>query len=201
MSDDVAKTSASLLARVKNLSNEESWRRFVKIYEPLLYRYARLRGLSREEAAEMTQACLARLVELMPDFDYSPGRGKFKTWLRRLANHRIIDMWRSRRPAVGASAVLNERQDSEAELDAIWEDQWQRKHLRYCLTKVLDEAAPATRRAFELYVISEWPVERVAETLEVSVDQVYASKSRIKQRLKREYEQLMGQNLPEEGNA
>lgn len=201
MSGDTMKTSASLLGRVRNLNNEDSWRQFVKIYEPLLYRYGRLRGLSREDASELTQACMARLVEVMPDFEYSPGRATFKTWLRRLAHHKIIDMWRSRRRAGGAPDTLGDREDPDAETDAIWEDQWQRKHLRYCLTKVLEEAAPVTRRAFELYVISEWPVERVAETLQVSVDQVYASKSRIKQRLKREYDRLMSQDLSQRGTA
>ena len=92
------KTSESLLARVKDLRDTESWRRFVEIYEPLLYRYARLRGLSREDASEVKQECLTRLVEVMPHFEYLRERGKFKTWLYRLANNKIRDMFKRRRP-------------------------------------------------------------------------------------------------------
>lgn len=46
-------TRATLLARLKNRSDAEAWSQFQKLYAPLLYRYARGRGLSREDAEDV----------------------------------------------------------------------------------------------------------------------------------------------------
>lgn len=185
-------TSPSLLARVRDPCDDESWREFVGIYDPLLYRYARLRGLMHEDAREVVQECMAMLVRTMPGFEYSREKGKFKNWLRRIADNKVCDMFKRRRPVGGNSKEFTRPQQREASAGQLWEEQWQRKHLRYCLQEALSEVSPTTRQAFELYVVAEWPVERVTETLSLTADQVYAAKSRITQRLKKKYVQLMG---------
>jgi len=186
------KTSESLLARVKNLDDAESWRRFVEIYEPLLYRYARLRGLSREDANEVKQDCLTQLVRVMPEFEYEPHRGKFKSWLYCVANNKIRDLYKRRKPSTRKNEELDV-ESKQASMDDLWNHAWELKHLRYCLARVLKKTQPGTRRAFELYVIAEWTPERVASTLRMSVDQVYAAKSRIVQRVRRLMNELPGQ--------
>ena len=194
MSSWTEKTRASLLQRVKDPRDESSWREFVEIYEPLLYRYARLRGLTHENAQEVVQDSLTQLVQSMPEFEYSSDKGKFKGWLRRLANNKINDMFKRRRPVNAQSDDFRRPQETEVTADEIWEEQWLRKHLRYCLKGVLAEASPSTRQAFELYVVMEWPVEKVMESLNISADQVYAAKSRITQRLKKRYKELSGED-------
>lgn len=186
------KTSPSLLARVRDPGDDKSWREFVGIYDPLVYRYARLRGLTHEDARELVQECMTVLVRTMPGFEYSREKGKFKNWLRRLADNKICDMFKRRRPVRGNSKDFTRPQQREVSASQLWEEQWQRKHLRYCLQEALNEVCPTTRQAFELYVVAEWPVERVTETLSLTADQVYAAKSRITQRLKKKYVQLMG---------
>ncbi len=189
------KTRASLIRRVKDTHDELSWRDFVTIYDPLLYRYARLRGLKGEAAREVVQECFAMLAQKMPKFDYAPSKGSFKGWLRRVANNKINDMFRRQRPISGLTDSFDQRVGSEPSAHDSWEDQWRRKHQRYCLKKVLEEASTVTRRAFELYVVSEWPVERVCESLEISADQVYAAKSRIRKRLRQRYHDLFNEVL------
>lgn len=194
MSTCSEKTRAALLLRVKDPRDESSWREFVEIYEPLLYRYARLRGLTHEDAQEVVQDSLTQLVQSMPEFEYSSHKGKFKGWLRCMANNKINDMFKRHRPVNAQTDDFRRPQESEPAAEEIWEEQWQRKHLRYCLKEVLAEASPSTRQAFELYVVMEWPVEKVMETLNISADQVYAAKSRITQRLRKRYKELSGES-------
>lgn len=188
------KTSASLLARVRDPRDEASWREFVDIYDPMIYRYARLRGLSHDNAKEVVQDCMTQLVQVMPEFEYQREKGRFKAWLRRIANNKINDMFKRRRPISAETDDFRRPQESEESVNKLFEEQWQRKHLRYCLKQVLAEASPTTRQAFELYVVMEWPVERVTEALSVSADQVYAAKSRITRRLKQRYQELSGES-------
>lgn len=186
-------TRASLLQRVKNPRDDESWRLFFNIYQPLLYRYARARGLSRENAEEVAQQCLTVLTEKMPTFEYSREKGGFKYWLRRIANNKINDFFKKRRVPIGHSADFRRPQQREIPPDELWERQWQKKHLQYCLKQIQPEVAPTTFQAFQYHVLCGWSVEKVAETLNITADQVYTSKSRITRRLRTKMRELLGE--------
>lgn len=177
-------TRPSLLQRVKDPRDDESWRQFFQIYQPLLYRYARARGLGREDAEELTQQCLALLTEKMPTFEYSREKGGFKYWLHRIVNNKINDFFRKRHIPVAQSADLRRPQEREPSPDELWEQHWQKKHLQYCLKQVQPEVAAITYQAFQYHVLGGWPVEKVAETFKISVDQVYTAKSRVTRRLR-----------------
>ncbi len=190
---DLETTRASLLQRVKDPRDQTSWREFYHVYQPLLYRYSRARGLSRENAEELTQQCLAMLTEKMPGFDYSREKGGFKNWLRRVANNKINDYFKKRRLPLAESADFRRPQQREDSPDELWERQWQKRHLQYCLRQMQSEVAASTYQAFHYHVISGWSVERVADTLGISVDQVYTAKSRITRRLRSKMRELLGE--------
>ena len=186
-------TRASLLQRVRDPRDQESWREFFHIYEPLLYRYARVRGLDRDSSEDLAQQCLALLTEKMPSFEYAREKGGFKHWLRRIANNKVNDSFKKRRPAVAQSADFRRPQEREISPDELWERQWKKRHLQYCLTQIQSEVAAGTYKAFEYHVLCSWPVERVAETLSITVDQVYTAKSRITKRLRSKMRDLLGE--------
>src|SRR5437763_3005071 len=51
-------TRPSLLVRIRDAADREAWRQFVELYAPLVYRFARRRGLQDADAADLTQAVL-----------------------------------------------------------------------------------------------------------------------------------------------
>src|SRR5947207_11749136 len=68
-------TSLSLLERLRWPEEQETnWRRFVQLYTPLLYHWARRLGLSAEDAADLVQDVPTRLVAQLPQFTYDPGK-------------------------------------------------------------------------------------------------------------------------------
>ena len=73
-------TSASLLEQLKTSDNSTAWQRFVRLYTPLLYAFARRLGLSAENAADRVQDVFAILAAKLPEFCYDPG-GRFRGWL------------------------------------------------------------------------------------------------------------------------
>jgi RNA polymerase sigma-70 factor (ECF subfamily) len=75
-------------------------------------------------------------------------------------------------------------------LDACWEDEWQKNLLRAATEKVKNKISPKQFQMFELYVLREWPVQKVAATLGVSAAQVYLAKHRIAGLLKKEVKRL-----------
>src|SRR5262249_15859434 len=75
-------------------------------------------------------------------------------------------------------------------LDACWEEQWQENQLRAATEKVKTQVSPRQFQMFELYVLREWPVTKVAATLGVNAVQVYLAKHRVSRLLKKEIRML-----------
>ena len=81
--DDSLKTRSSLLCRLRNLDDQESWRAFFDRYWELLYNVAKKSGLGEPEAQDVVQETVIAVAKAMPDFRYDPVRGSFKQWLQR----------------------------------------------------------------------------------------------------------------------
>ena len=76
------------------------------------------------------------------------------------------------------------------DLDACWEEQWQKSLLDAATERVKNQVSPKQFQMFELYVLREWPVKKVAQTLGVSATQVYLAKHRVTRLLSRELRRL-----------
>src|SRR5947209_8732296 len=93
---DLPATRASLLVRLRDHQDHDAWREFVRLYAPLVYRYARRKGLQDADAADLTQEVLRSVSASVGTFD--PGVGPFRSWLFTLAHRRWYDwMQRSQR--------------------------------------------------------------------------------------------------------
>jgi len=189
-------TRPSLLVRVKRTDDKTAWREFYNLYAPLLSRFGRSRGLGAEEAEDVAQECMNILSRKMKDFDYSRGRGSFKNYLFTQVCHLIADRLRHKRPRPAESAELRRaKAPNDDELAKQWELHWVQEHLAYCLRNIESEFSPTTITAFKLYVLEDWPVEKVCETLSISTNQVYLAKSRVTRRLRSELTELVGEVL------
>ena len=114
--------------------------------------------MDRSLAEEVVQQCMALLTEKMSAFEYAREKGGFKCWLRRLANNKISDLHRKKKLPLARSADLRRPQQREESSDDLWEREWQKKHLKYCLRLIRTDVATMTYRAFEYHVLVGWPV-------------------------------------------
>src|SRR5262245_6208207 len=73
-------TRATLLHRLKNWEDNNSWHEFFNIYWRLIYGIARKAGLREEEAQDVVQETLISVAKHMPAFKYDPAIGSFKSW-------------------------------------------------------------------------------------------------------------------------
>ena len=174
-------TRPSLLIRIKNPRDAEAWAEFHELYAPLLYRYARARGLSHEDAEDVRATCYETIVRQIARFEYDKQKGGFKAWLRTLVNRRVIDLLRKHRDERADSVALAELPANEPAPDELWEQHWQEQHLAYCVEQVRASVTPQTFEAFELLVRDECSVPDVCNRLALTPKQVYRAKSRVLQ--------------------
>src|SRR5215510_6020274 len=93
---DLIPTRKSLLNRLKDWEDQESWQDFFDTYWKLIYGVAAKAGLSDDEAQEVVQETIIRVARKMPNFKYDPAVGSFKSWLLHTTDWCINDQFRKR---------------------------------------------------------------------------------------------------------
>src|SRR5438128_1125425 len=83
-------TSPTLLERLRRPTEKGAWSRFLELYTPLLYHWARHLGLNDADAADLVQEVFTTLVQRLPEFHYDPSKG-FRRWLRTVT----LNKWRN----------------------------------------------------------------------------------------------------------
>ena len=208
---DSISTRASLLSRLRDLDDQESWRTFFDLYWRILYNVAQRAGLNDSDAQDVVQETVVAVARKMPGFHYDPKRGSFKQWLLRITSRRIVDHLRKvyRRPPSSELALeLLEEDQAEAEaltdrssslVESVWQEEWERAMFNAAVAQVRREANPKHFQVFDYCVLKGWPVSKVATTLGINAAQVYLAKHRVSQTVKRVARQLSQAHLREEG--
>lgn len=186
-------TRVTLLLRLRDRSDQTAWRTFDSLYRGMIVGFARWRGLSEADADDVAQQCVAAVVEGIGQYQHL---GSFKTWLRAIAEKKIVDVFRKRgREAQAPSGVLAAEADPGTSLDEQWERNWARAHFSYCLEAVRAQVEERTYEAFTAYAIHGRPAEEVAAAVGISVGQVYVAKHRVLERVRAMLAELTGSDL------
>jgi len=192
---DSIPTRATLLGRLKNWEDVDSWQDFNDTYSKLIYGVARQSGLTDAEAHDVVQETLLGVARKIHEFESSPERGSFKNWLLNITRWRIADHFRSRPPVKaspsfeeGERTPTAERIPDPADLDAVWEAEWKRSVFQTAFLRVCRRVKPKHAQIFELYAVQRWPVMKVAKELGVSTVLVYLIAHRLTRQLKQEVE-------------
>src|SRR5690349_13735023 len=90
-------TRVTLLARLKDGRDADAWREFVQLYGPVVYRFARNRGLQDADAADLMQDVLRSVARNAHRMEYDPSRGTFRGWLYTVTRNKIYNFLSSQR--------------------------------------------------------------------------------------------------------
>jgi RNA polymerase sigma factor (sigma-70 family) len=199
--NDPIPTRYSLLSRLQDWGDQESWRTFFDTYWRLIYATAIKSGLSEAEAEDVVQETVISVAKDIHKFRRDRARGSFKGWLKNLTRWRIADQLR-KRPLAGRpqkshgtepeeeAAALEDIPDPSPGLDALWEEEWRANLLALAAERVKRQVKEEQFQMFHLYAVKNWPARKVARRLGVSVGQVYLAKHRIGALIKKEVRKL-----------
>lgn len=191
----VPETRASLILRLPSAADAEAWREFVSIYEPFVYRFARRGGLQDADARELVQNVLLAVARAVGRWRPDGDRGKFRTWLFRIARNQLIDMAgkRQRQSAARGGTTMLGVLNQQPALAGWSSDDVRLSHRRelfiWAADRVMNTVKEATWQAFWMTAVEDRSVEDAANTLGLSVGAVYIARSRVLSRLKDEIKQ------------
>ena len=199
LTEELLPTRYSLLSRLQNWEDQESWRVFFDTYWRLIYSVALKAGLRQAEAEEVVQETVICVAQNIQKFKRDRRLGSFKSWLCNLTRWRIADQLRKRTGLLqgdGAGATrkyqpleeVPDLADNAASPD--WEHEWQAHLLKIAIQRVKQRVREEQYQLFDLNVTREWPIPRICQTLGVSKTQVYLAKLRITRLLRKEVARL-----------
>ena len=200
--EDLIPTRGSLLSRLKNWEDGESWRDFFDTYWRLIYNFSLRSGLSHQEAQEVVQESVVAVAKSIGKFQYDPKVCRFKSWLLGVTRSKIANQFarRARQPTPAANPpaddsnttpLLNRVPDTQADpLERTWDEEWQKNLMEAAIQRVKRRVSIEQYQMFDLFVLKQWTAGEVAKTLGVTIGHVYVAKHRVSKLIRKEIEAL-----------
>jgi len=193
MFDDAPQTRPSLLLRLRNDRDERAWSEFLTIYEPLLLRVMRRRGMQECDARDSTQQVLLRIYGAINRYQPDGAEASFRRWLFRVARNVAISFLS--RQARQSMSLHDDMDWSELEGDGSLESdpfdqEYRQQVLAWALQHVQREFHLNTWLAFVETSVHGRDIADVARELNMSTGSVYVARSRVITRLRTKVEQF-----------
>jgi RNA polymerase sigma-70 factor (ECF subfamily) len=193
--DNSPLTRASLLVQLRDGSNHVAWREFIELYSPMVYSFARSRGLQDADAADLMQDVMRSVMRAIGRFDYDRQQGTFRSWLFTITRNKVFSFLSARRIRpqasgdTGTNRLLDNQPDPNDDSDQ-WETEYQRRLASLAMQRVKGEFQEKTWRAFWLTAVEGVAAADAGKQVGISPGAVYVAKSRVLARLKEEVEAI-----------
>jgi RNA polymerase sigma factor (sigma-70 family) len=197
-SDDITRTSPTLLGRAADWRDHDAWREFVARYDPLIRSWCREYRLDDDLARDVSQGFWIELADKMRSFRYDPNR-RFRGWLRRCFHWRVADAIRERTREERVVRSLDDPTyvDVEASLlvrEQLGEEDEEPAPRRLLLLDLAEQVQAAVRqkvhaRSWQVFwqiAVEGWTTRATADALNMSYLAVHAAHRRVADRLAEE---------------
>jgi RNA polymerase sigma-70 factor (ECF subfamily) len=180
------------LARLRRGADAASWRLFVELYTPLIYRYCRRRELQDADAQDVAQKVMVRVYTAIRKFTYDAERGQFRNWLgvitaREISRHRQLEQ----RPAHrGSSQSHDLAEQTLRTVEGDWLEEFEAHVLALALARIRDDFDETTWQAFDWTWLQSVKPQVAAERLHRRPEWIYKARFRVLKRLRAEVEFL-----------
>ena len=152
-------------------------------------------GMHEADYEDILQKVLLKLWTNLPDFEYDQSK-RFRSWLSSLTSYAVMNFIRSKRAYIQRLEKA-QQQESLAYLDAIRlpeieviaEEEWKLYISKMAMKNVTKHFSGKAMNVFELS-LNGWPMEDIANELELTINSANQLKFRVKERLKKEIQRL-----------
>ena len=191
-------TRPSLLVRLKDQADHDSWYEFTEIYRPVVFRLACRRGLQPADADDLAQQVLASVARTIDRWEIDHRRARFRTWLTRVATNAIFNALTRGAPDRGSGNsdihdLLAQQPAVEAEASQFIRLEQRREVFRWAARQIRPEFHPATWDAFWMTAVEGCAAAAASDELKLSIGSVYAARSRVMRRLKEKVQEWQGE--------
>ena len=192
-------TRPSLMLRLRDPLDQQAWTQFVTIYEPLVLRMLRQRGLQEADARDVAQQVIIAVTRAVERWQPDGREASFRRWLfgiaRRLAMRfieRSVTVGGPARRGVGGSDMvdlLKNLPEPEHRTVVAFDDEYRNEVFDWAAEQVRGEFRETTWQAFWRSCVLHEPIVEVAESLGMTAGNVYVARTRVIARLRQAVEE------------
>jgi RNA polymerase sigma-70 factor (ECF subfamily) len=176
-------TSTCLIRRLQD-GEAEAWEQLVVLYGPLVYSWCRRAGFDQHATADVCQDVFTAVHRRIEDFRFQKDRGSFRSWLKTITKHKLID---ARKRPREVSMPADVEAATETHSTSTGKPAW---GLELALEPVRAEFETPTWNSFWQVVVEQKSPADVAAELGLSRAAVYMAKHRVLKRLREFFAQL-----------
>ena len=193
-------TRPSLMLRLREPCDQLAWHEFVSIYEPLILRLMRQRGLQEADARDVTQQVVIAVTQAVDRWTPDGQTASFRRWFIAIARNLALKFVQrgkisldTARRGVGGSdmlRVLDSLPEPEHRTAAAFDDEYRNEVFRVAAERIRGEFRETTWQAFWRTCVLNESIVEVAERLKVSAGNVYVARCRVLGRLRQAVEEF-----------
>jgi RNA polymerase sigma-70 factor (ECF subfamily) len=186
--DDQYNTRETLIRRVQNQQDDQSWEEFVQVYRRYIYAIIRSMNISEHDTEDILQQVLINLWNSLPKMDYQKIK-RFRSWLSTVTKNCVTDFIRKRtreanrlEKAAKDDTLTYLKTIRLPEIDSIAEREWEIHLTNMALDNIEPLFSGKAVEAFRLTLQGKG-VNEIARELDLKENSVYRLKNRVKERL------------------
>ena len=193
-------TRPSLMLRLREPADQQAWAEFVSIYEPLVLRLMRQRGLQEADARDVTQQVVLAVTQAVDRWQPDGREASFRRWLFAIARKLALKFVQRGHSPLGTARrgtggtdmlkLLDSLPEPEHRTTAAFDDEYRTEVFRWAAEQVRSEFRETTWLAFWRTCVQHEPVADVAEQLGTTAGNVYVARSRVIARLREVVEEF-----------
>ncbi len=195
------KTRNSLILRLKETADAEAWFEFCEIYEPLILRIAKSRGLQNADANDLAQDVFVRIAKSVQRWEPGLEKGTFRGWIGTIARNLTIDFLRQKdRQPVSANDPILQSVPEQCAASDFYDAEYEKQLFAWAAEKIKPSFKSKTWQAFWQTAVEQRSVVEVAESLQLTTGAIYIARSRVIAKLKKTIERASEKDLAANSN-
>jgi RNA polymerase sigma-70 factor (ECF subfamily) len=177
------RTSVTFINALKAYDSN-SWNYFYDHYAPLIVNFAKKRGCSDDRADDVLQETIIALYRYLPRFKYEQQRGRFRSFLFKITESKIVDLFRKNRRHITMSdpvmaEITPDESEDGRETRMLWDTAWEQNVTREAIEAARLRVRPLTFTCFKRVFLEEESIKSVAKDLEITSNLVSQHKHKV----------------------
>jgi RNA polymerase sigma factor (sigma-70 family) len=185
-------TNPTLINRIRDIYDDESWDNFVSSYQRYIQLVLIGCGCNKNEVEDLGQTVLLKIWKSLPTFNYSPENCKFRSWMNTVIRNtynsylkKIINNDKKIKAYSSEPVTVNEAPITEKVYQDAWED-----HISKLAFENIKKETSANNIECFLMFLRGVPAEEISEALSLKLNSTYVIKNRVKEKLMKEIKHL-----------
>ena len=180
----VSYTTHSTFLRQIREGRDSAWQEFCRKYTGMIHHIGRTRQLTKEECDDLMVDVMVIFWKKMDDFFYDPQRGKFRSYLAKIAHFAAMKIFNRRPEPVRYSASSLALKYPDA-VDEMYMAEWQDFIIGRAMEDLQNQVDTDSYQVFYMLFIQHRSIAEISRITRKNRNNIYVIRSRCLRKLKK----------------